>query len=114
MCKAKTRTGTRCKNLPENGYCHVHSKTKHTIGGVRVPKKMQIRERTKSCRHKGTEPSPKGRGFCAHDMEVGYMLFGTDKNVWKVTQDRNGRKRWVKARVQDSVKKVIYSSLFSV
>ena len=40
------------------------------------------------------EPSPKGFGNCAHCMDVGDVLLGTDDNRWEVNVDRNGRKYW--------------------
>ena len=47
-------------------------------------------------RYAGTEPSPKGDGWCAHGEDVGKMRTGTDKKKWTVTKISNGSKRWVK------------------
>ena len=46
--------------------------------------------------YKGTEPSPKGRGYCAHAEEVGTVKKGTDGNKWVVKTTKKGVKRWVK------------------
>jgi hypothetical protein len=44
----------------------------------------------------GTEPSPKGLGYCAHAEKIGVIKQGKDKNQWIVKQTKNGSKRWVK------------------
>ena len=46
--------------------------------------------------YKGTEPSPKGLGFCAHAVKLGTKKKGKDSNTWIVTKNKNGIKRWVK------------------
>ena len=46
--------------------------------------------------YKGTEPSPKGKGWCAGGMEEGVTKKGTDGNKWIVSADKNGNKRWKK------------------
>jgi hypothetical protein len=48
----------------------------------------------KGCSYKGTEPSPKGFGECAHLTPVGTRAEGTDGNIWVVKQDRLGRHVW--------------------
>ena len=48
------------------------------------------------CRYKGTEPSPKGKGQCAHLTPVGTAMVGRDGHLWSVTQDKNGRHKWTK------------------
>ena len=45
---------------------------------------------------KGTEPSPKGLGYCAHTMEKGTKMKGLDGNQWIINTTKNGIKRWVK------------------
>ena len=45
--------------------------------------------------YKGTEPSPKGRGYCAHAEEIGKVRIGKDKKKWVVRQVSNGSKRWM-------------------
>ena len=46
--------------------------------------------------YKGTEPSPKGLGYCAHVMEVGKKKKGKDNNMWIIKEIKNGSKRWIK------------------
>ena len=45
-------------------------------------------------KYKGTEPSPKGLGYCAHSMKVGAVKKGKDGNKWIVKEIKNGSKRW--------------------
>ena len=47
-------------------------------------------------KYKGTEPSPKGLGYCAHAEKLGKKKKGKDKNTWIVIENKNGIKRWVK------------------
>jgi hypothetical protein len=45
---------------------------------------------------RGTEPSPKGRGFCARGENVGKKMRGQkDRKMWVVKKTSNGVKRWV-------------------
>ena len=37
-------------------------------------------------KYKGTEPSPKGLGFCAHSEKVGAVKKGKDGNKWEIKQ----------------------------
>ena len=46
--------------------------------------------------YKGTEPSPKGKGWCAGGMEEGVTKKGTDGNKWIVASNKLGHKRWKK------------------
>ena len=46
--------------------------------------------------YKGTEPSPKGIGYCAHAEKIGSKKKGKDGNIWIVKQVSNGSKRWIK------------------
>lgn len=46
--------------------------------------------------YKGTEPSPKGLGHCAHTEKVGKKMKGKDGNQWIITQTKKGVKRWSK------------------
>lgn len=43
--------------------------------------------------YKGTEPSPKGNGWCAHAEKVGKKRKGTDGHMWTVIQTKTS-KRW--------------------
>ena len=47
-------------------------------------------------KYKGTEPSPKGLGYCAHSMKVDAVKKGKDGNKWIVKEVKNGSKRWMK------------------
>jgi hypothetical protein len=46
--------------------------------------------------YKGTEPSPKGLGYCAHTHSVGTTKTGNDGNTWTVETTYRGTKRWVR------------------
>ena len=46
--------------------------------------------------YKGTEPSPKGRGYCAKGEKIGKKMKGLDKNMWIISETKNGQKRWIK------------------
>lgn len=50
-------------------------------------------------KYKGTEPSPKGLGWCAHAEKIGTIKKGKDKNNWIVEENSNGVKRWVKCKM---------------
>lgn len=49
-----------------------------------------------SCRYDGTEPSPKGYGFCAKNIPVGVVKKGTDGANWKVGLDKKGHRHWIR------------------
>ena len=44
--------------------------------------------------YKGTEPSPKGLGYCAHAEKLKSTKKGKDGNTWIVVQTGNKIKRW--------------------
>lgn len=47
--------------------------------------------------YKGDEPSPKGRGYCAHAEKVGTKKKGTDGGIWTVsTRGEKKQKYWKK------------------
>ena len=48
--------------------------------------------------YKGTEPSPKGLGYCAHDEKLGKIRKGKDGNTWKVESTKSGVLRWIKLK----------------
>jgi len=48
--------------------------------------------------YKGTEPSPKGLGYCAHSMKVGAVKKGKNGNKWIIKEMKNGSKRWMKVK----------------
>lgn len=45
--------------------------------------------------YKGTEPSPKGKGFCASGAKVGMRKRGTDGHMWSVKKIGKSQ-RWIK------------------
>lgn len=48
-------------------------------------------------KYTGTEPSPKGLGWCAHAEAAGNVRKGRDGALWKIVVDKNGTKSWKKA-----------------
>tara|TARA_Y100000389_G_C17470244_1_gene529793 strand:+ start:6121 stop:6942 length:822 start_codon:yes stop_codon:yes gene_type:complete len=50
-------------------------------------------------RYKGTEPSPKGLGYCAHAEPIKTRRIGKDNNPWIIQKTQNGIKRWVKDNI---------------
>ena len=48
--------------------------------------------------YKGTEPSPKGLGYCAHGEKLGKVRKGKDGNTWKIESTKSGVLRWVKLK----------------
>ena len=46
--------------------------------------------------YKGSEPSPKGLGYCARGEKVGKKKKGRDGNMWIVKETKNGTPRWIK------------------
>tara|TARA_B110000858_G_C17658189_1_gene405952 strand:+ start:221 stop:811 length:591 start_codon:yes stop_codon:yes gene_type:complete len=46
--------------------------------------------------YKGTEPSPKGLGYCGHAEKLGQKRKGKDGNQWIIKEIKNGSKRWTK------------------
>ena len=51
----------------------------------------------KKCTFKGTEPSPKGKGYCARNLKVGKRMKGKDGNMWVVKKTKSGQ-RWFKIK----------------
>ena len=49
------------------------------------------------CTFKGTEPSPKGKGYCARNLKVGKRMKGKDGNMWVVKKTKRGQ-RWFKIK----------------
>lgn len=47
-------------------------------------------------KYKGTEPSPKGLGWCAHAEKEGKVRKGADGNKWVIKRNKNGNLKWVK------------------
>jgi hypothetical protein len=65
-----------------------------------MPKCKNIK--TKS--YTGTEPSPKGLGYCASGENVGVKKKGRDKCMWIVKKISNGTKRWFKYKKEIKIK----------
>ena len=59
--------------------------------------------------YKGTEPSPKGLGYCAHTHLWGSMRVGRDGTIWEVKSTKNGTKRWVRSK--DNYEYLKYTSV---
>ena len=56
--------------------------------------------------YKGTEPSPKGLGYCAHAEKLNKKRKGKDGKNWIIAETKNGVKRWVKDK-ESSKEKII-------
>ena len=54
--------------------------------------------------YKGTEPSPKGLGLCAHAEKIGKKRKGKDKNMWIVKKIGKSQ-RWVKVLPKAKLRK---------
>ena len=52
----------------------------------------------KKKKYKGTEPSPKGLGYCAHVEKEGKKRKGRDGNKWVIKKVSNGSLRWFKVK----------------
>ena len=46
--------------------------------------------------YKGTEPSPKGRGYCAKGEKLNKKMKGNDGKMWIISETKTGVKRWIK------------------
>ena len=55
-----------------------------------------INDNTRS--YNGTEPSPRGLGYCANAESILSEMEGNDGNIWTVCEDKKGVKRWVKKK----------------
>ena len=65
--------------------------------------------------YKGTEPSPKGLGYCARGEKLGKKKKGLDGNMWEVKETNKGIARWVKiTKTKKTVKKSTKKSKKSV
>mgnify|MGYP007047344606 CR=1 FL=1 len=49
--------------------------------------------------YKGTEPSPKGLGYCASGESIGKKRKGKDGKMWIVKEVKSGNGRWMKYNV---------------
>ncbi len=66
---------------------------------------MQCRNDPKS-KYDGTEPSPKGLGYCAHVEQAGTVMEGLDGNHWRISVASNGSKRWTKVAKTIAITKI--------
>jgi hypothetical protein len=57
---------------------------------------MPICRNDKNKSYKGTEPSPKGLGWCAHNEKIGTIKKGKNNKMWIVKKVSSGSKRWIK------------------
>lgn len=125
MCKALTTKNTKCKLEPTKNLCYKHVSSASTRwidkGVLRVGKHYNPKNVPKSdhivydkrghavwkgdgrrvglekkCYFKGSEPSPKGLGHCAKNMDPGSLMRGKDGRQWIVVRASNGSKRWVR------------------
>jgi hypothetical protein len=55
---------------------------------------MSICHNHPTAKYKGTEPSPKGTGYCARAEKLGVKMQGRDNRTWIVRANKNGVKRW--------------------
>ena len=70
-------------------------------GGQPTPVSTHSRKRCfndAASTYKGFEPSPKGRGYCAHAEQVGTQMKGRDERTWIVKEYAKGLKRWIPLR----------------
>ena len=91
------KKATRRKNLSNKKSLIKKTKRKNT----RKNKKRTLTKKKRQCycdpkrSYLGTEPSPKGLGFCAHCSPENITMKGLDGNLWKNQKYSKG-KRWVK------------------
>ncbi len=50
------------------------------------------------CYYKGTEPSPKGKGYCAHCGHLGSERIGIDGRKWKIKRRSTGSLYWARMK----------------
>jgi hypothetical protein len=72
---------------------------------------MPVCKNDSTKKYSGTEPSPKGLGFCAHAQDLGSKKTGLDKKQYIVDHDKNGRKYW---KILSSEKKVAKKAIDKV
>ena len=53
--------------------------------------------------YKGTEPSPKGLGWCAHSENIGTVKKGKDGKQWIIQKTSIGTKKWSRLKDQKEV-----------
>lgn len=111
-CGLKDKNGKRCTkngNVSKNKCEKIDNKCRKKI---KTQKKARTTKKTKSknrsrpnmvCKcdikrkYKGTEPSPKGLGHCAHCMPEDTIMKGRDGNMWRNVRYSKGI-RWMKVK----------------
>ena len=63
--------------------------------------------------YKGTEPSPKGLGYCAHSEKIGTKKKGLDGNNWEIKQNKKGINRWVKVNSNKKKETILLNSFIN-
>jgi len=56
--------------------------------------------------YNGSEPSPKGLGYCARGEKLGKRKKGLDGYMWEIKATVKGIQRWVKVTKKKSTKKI--------
>ncbi len=83
--------------MPRNSLKRSARKSSVKKSSKRSAKKSSPRKRlvkASDCKYKGSEPSPKGRGFCAHNQVPGKVSKGLDGKMWIVAMRNNGSLYW--------------------
>lgn len=84
----------------------IEAREKAKAAKKKAPKKKAVAKKpaAKKCKncpakskktYKGTEPSPKGLGYCAGCEKVGSVKKGKDGRMWIVSKRKDKRKHWV-------------------
>ena len=65
--------------------------------------------------YKGTEPSPKGLGYCASGEKIGKKRKGKDGNMWIVKEVKSGSGRWVKYNVYniEKIRELLWKKMYA-
>ena len=87
--KKNKKKKTKKRNLKVN---KLNKKKTMKKGGKVLKKRCKCDKKRK---FKGTEPSPKGLGYCAHCSNKNIVMEGKDGNLWRNTTYSKGL-RWVK------------------
>lgn len=63
--------------------------------------------------YKGTEPNPKGFGYCAHAGKEGMIKKGKDGNEWIIKSNSKGTLMWIRhnSSLKDGKRRDIFSEL---
>lgn len=69
---------------------------------------MPVCKNDPKAHYQGTEPSPKGLGYCAHAEDIGTIRKGLDGNKW-ITQLSGKSIRWIK---YDPTSDLLYKKIY--